>query len=232
MVLAVSVLPARSWAQAAGGGGGAGGGLAGLQQIRQVMGQLDLTDDQKTKIRGIVQDAIQSGRDTMQGIADATPEERQAKMQDLQKLVTETKQKVQDELTPDQKAKYFPLTAKMEFKQMTDLLTALKTAAAKAELTDDQKKQLNHVFDDSQKTLDGYKADADAVTDAASADDFSRKIEKFQLDLRTQIVAAIGQKDTQTLMQSARQAMRGNIGGRAARPARNEAAPTTAPAAK
>ena len=81
------------------------------------------------------------------------------------------------------------------------------------EIAEDLKKQLNNVFDDSQKTLDTLKTDADAVTDAAGATDFTKQVGKFQMDLRKQVVDVLGQDDGPKLMQSARQAMRQAAGG-------------------
>ena len=119
--------------------------------------------------------------------------------------------------------------AKAALKQMTDLLPALKKAATTLQLSDDLVKQMNNVLDDSQKTLDGYKTDADGVTDAAGLADFQQKISKFQMDLRQQGVDILGQEDAQKLMQTARQSMR--PGGAGGQPRRNtETAPTTAPA--
>jgi Spy/CpxP family protein refolding chaperone len=227
LCLALLILPSRSWAQA--GGAGMMGGMGGLQQIRQVMPQLDLTDDQKSKIQDILKQATQDVRDAMQGIQDAAPEDRRAAMQKVQKLATDAKDKVEAELTAEQKAKYYPLTAKMGLKMLTDLLGAVKTEAGKMEIAEDLKKQLNNIFDDSQKTLDSLKTDADAVTDAAGATDFTKQVGKFQMDLRTQVVDVLGQDDGPKLMQAARQTLRQATGGGRGGAGAN-AAPATAPA--
>jgi Spy/CpxP family protein refolding chaperone len=225
--LVLSMMPSDASAQAAGGRGG-GGGIGGLQQLRQVMTQLDLTPDQKTKIQGIMKQTMQDARDAMQGLQDATPEERQAKMQDLQKMMADAREKVEAELTPEQKEKYYPLLAKAALKQMTDLVAAIKKAVPDQKLSDDVTKQLNDIMDDTGKTLDGLKTDSDAVKDADGAKDFQAKITKSQMDLRKQIMDAAGQEDGQKLMRAAMQSMRPTGGRGAAR----ETTPTTAPAAK
>jgi hypothetical protein len=227
LVLALGILPSQVWAQAATGGGR--GGMGAMQQIRTVIPQLDLTDDQKSKIKDILTQAQQDMRDKMQGMQDATQEERQARMQDLQKLAADTREKVEAELTDDQKAKYYPLMAQAALKQFSDLLAAVKTAAAKQDISDDLRKQLGSALDDTQKTLDGYKTDADAVKDAAGLTEFQQKVTKTQMDTRTEIVDILGQDDTQTLMQAARQAMRPGGNAQAAKP---DAVPTIAPDAK
>ena len=223
--LALSMVPSRASAQAAGGRGGAGAGA--LQQMRQVMTQLDLSPDQKTKIQDLIKQATQDARDKMQGLQDATQEERMAKMQDVQKLIADTKEKVEAELTPEQKAKYYPLSAKAALKQLTDMLAAIKKVEPDQGLSEDITKQVNSILDDASKTLDGLKTDADAVKDADGAKEFQGKITKTQIDLRKQIADAAGQDDAQKLMRAAMQSMR-TTGGRAA----GETTPTTAPAAK
>ena len=205
--LTLSTVPSFAAAQAGGGRGGGAAG-AGLAQFQQVLSQLDLTDDQQTKVKGILKEAQASMRDTMQGLQDATPQERQAKMQDLQKQMNDTREKIETELTPEQKAKYFPLAAKAGLKRATDMLAAIKTASDKMDIKDDDKKPLATILDDNQKTLDGYKDEADGVKDEATSTEFTQKLTKFQLDLRKQIQGVLGQDDTQKLMQDARQSMR------------------------
>jgi hypothetical protein len=200
-------------------------------QMRQVLAQLDLNEDQKSKIQDIIKQAQQDLREKAQALQNADADEKQSKMQDLQNALADTKDKVEAALTADQRTKYFPLIAKAGLKQTTDLLAALKTASAKQEISDDLRKQLDSVIDDSQKTLDGFKTDADAVADSAAASDFQQKIMKFQMDLRKQIVDIIGQEDAQALLQSARQSM-APAGAGGGRRANRAAEPATAPAAK
>jgi Spy/CpxP family protein refolding chaperone len=236
LVVSVAMMPTRALGQAGGGRGGAGAG--GLMQLRQVLGQLDLSADQKKEVQGILRQAMQDSRDAMQGLADAKPEERMAKMQDVQKTMADAKEKIEAKLTPEQKTKYYPLMAKAALKQMVDLLAAVKTAAGKQDIADDLRKQLNDALDDTQKTVDGYKSDADAVSDAESAKDFQEKLTQAQMDLRKQVVEILGQDDAMKLMQSARQGMRPagagagagfGRGGGVGAGARAKAAPTTAP---
>jgi Spy/CpxP family protein refolding chaperone len=231
--LTIAALPASSFAQQA-GRGGAGGAAQMPQMLQQVLGQLDLSADQKTKIDGMLRQAQQDLRSSMQGLQDATPEERMQKMQDMQKAMADTRTKVEAELTPEQKAKYFPLVASTGLKYSTDLLAALKTAAGKADMTDDQKKQVGDVFDDAGKSIEGMKSDAAAVKDDETATDFQQKLTKAQMDTRKQLVDILGQDDARKLMQAAQQSMRGSM-GRAGRNGANGAAnggAATQPAAK
>jgi hypothetical protein len=215
LCLTVLALPALSLAQQGQGAGGrAGGGMGGQmpQLLQQVLGQLDLSADQKTKIDGLLKQAQQDRRDAMQGLQDATPEERQQKMQDMQKAMADTKTKVEAELTPEQKTKYYPLVASTGLKYFTGMVDAIKTAATKMDVGDDKQKQLKDVFDDAGKSLDGLKADADAVKDEAGATDFQQKMTKLQMETRKQIVDVLGQDDARQLMQGAARSMAGGVG--------------------
>jgi Spy/CpxP family protein refolding chaperone len=225
--IAAILFPSLAAAQVGGGGGGGGGGA--VQDIQQVMKQLDLKPDQQKKMQQIWRQTQGDLREAMQGMADATPEERMSKMQDAEKIIAGARTKVEAELTPEQKAKYFPLSAQTGLKHAVDLVAALKLAAAKMDLPDDQHKQLNDIFDDSAKTLDSYKDDAAAVKDDDGLTDFTKKLGKFQLDLRKQIVNVIGKDDTQKLMQSARQGMTGGAGARLRKTAGATTSPATAP---
>ncbi len=220
-VLTLMMMPSFGFAQnrpqqagpgGGGGGGGAGGGMAGAQvgPLVQVIKQLNLTDDQQAKVKEIMQQTQSDLRDAMSGMQDATPQERQQKMQDMQKIVTDTRGKIEDVLTPDQKTKYYPLMAKAVVTTAEQRLKLLKAAAAKQELTEDEKTQMTKLLDDDQKTLDGLSTDADGVKDADGLADLQKKAETAQQDTRKQIVEILGPEGAQSLMQ----AMRPNAGGR------------------
>ncbi len=237
LCLCIALMPAISRAQAGQGGGGLGAGAMaqGPQQLKLVLSKLDLTEDQKAKIDAIIADTQKEVRAINQSLADATPEERQQKMADRLKILNDTKTKVEAELTPEQKAKYYPLVANLGLKSMGDMVTTMKAEAAKLDIGDDQKKQVASTLDDARKTLDGMKSDADAVKDADTAADFQKQIVKSQTEAMRQLVDIMGQEDMRTLMQNTRQAMMRNAvrnGAAGATGATAKDAPTTQPAAK
>ncbi|MGH7179536.1 MAG: deiodinase-like protein, partial [Tepidisphaeraceae bacterium] len=83
--------------QGAGPGGGRGGAVA---RLRDVADQLDLTDDQKSQVQTILEDAGQKMRELRdQGLA---PEEMRPQ---AQKIGEDARGKVHDLLTPDQQKK-------------------------------------------------------------------------------------------------------------------------------
>ena len=236
VTLLITLVPVMSFAQA--GRGGQGGGMApGAlgQGMQKILDQLDLTDDQKTKTDAIIKQTQSDVREAMQGLQDADPQDRRTKMQEIQKMMADGKDKIEEVLTPEQKKKFYPLNANMLLTRGTDMLGAMKTAAAKMEIDDDVRKQLSSVFDDTGKTLDGYKTDANAITDSAGETDFQQKLLKTQMDLNKQMRDVLGQEDAQKLMQAARQAGAGGGNGRAqgnrrrAKAASNPTPPSTQP---
>jgi Spy/CpxP family protein refolding chaperone len=223
--LSLALMPALVLAQTrpvfngggAGGGVGAGGGMGaggGVQPMLQVIKELDLTGDQKQNIAEIMKQARQDASDATAGIQDATPQERVQKMQDVQKIINDAKEKAEGVLTPDQKAKYYPLAAKALVSQFTDRVKAMQAASDKMDLADDKKAKLKAIYDDDFKTLDGCKTDAAAVTDAQGLRDLEQKVNKVQLDTRRQLVGILGPDDLKTMMQNMRPA--GGAAGRSA----------------
>jgi protein CpxP len=79
-----------------------GRGMRGGPTIDQLTKALDLTDDEKAKVKPILDDRDQKIKDLR---ADTTlsPEDRRTKMQDIR---TDTTAKLKDVLTPDQFEKY------------------------------------------------------------------------------------------------------------------------------
>jgi Spy/CpxP family protein refolding chaperone len=205
--LTIAVCPAVSHAQA-GGRGAAAVGAAGPQQLQQVLRQLDLSADQKTKIDGIMDQAKKDAMAARQGYQDATPEERRQKAQDAQKIITDARTKIEAELTPEQKTKYYPLVAASGLKVVNDFNAALKTAVDKVDASEDQKKQLKDLFDDNDKTLASLKTDSEAVKDEQSLNDFQQKMTSMQTNSGKQLFQVLGRDDTQTVMRAAMQAMR------------------------
>jgi Spy/CpxP family protein refolding chaperone len=230
-VLTLMLVPALSQAQnrpQQGGPGGAGGGGGQMGPLLQVIKQLDLTQDQQTSMREIMQQAQSDVRDAMGDLQNATPQERAQKMQDIAKIMSDAREKAEAVLTPEQKAKYYPLMAKAIVAQAGQRLKLLKTAAGKQDLTDDEKTQMDKLFDQDQKALDGLTADAADVKDADGLTELQKKVETTQQDTRKQLVEILGPDGAQQLMQAMRQngtRRPGGAGGDAA----GKSAPTTKP---
>jgi hypothetical protein len=200
-LLLITLMPMASLAQnrpqAGGSGGGMGGGAAG--PLQEVLRQLDLTREQKTQIRQVMRQAMEDARTSAQNAA--SPLER---MQIAQKMMTETTDKVAAELTPAQKTRFYPLMAKSQLTRSVQMAQNMQSAAAKLTVSDDDKAQVKSVLDDALKTLDGYKADANAVKDAETAKDFQQKLTTLRTDTIKQLGGILGQDDVRQLMQGMR----------------------------
>ena len=77
------------------------GPLGMLERIQKMTAELNVTDDQKTKIQAIITDV----RDQAKGIREKAQGDRQAAMQEMQKLVRESREKIMQLLTPEQSQK-------------------------------------------------------------------------------------------------------------------------------
>ncbi len=205
-----------------------GGGSGSMQSMMQVIKQLDLTADQKQSIQKIFKQAMQDLRDAATGIQGAPAEQRREKMQDMQKIVSDARAKAESVLTSEQRAKYYPLEAKALLAQFSKRLKDIKAASAELEIADDERAKLTSIFDDNGKALDDLKTDADAVTDSDGLKSFESKLQKIQLDTRTQLLDVLGAEDLRQLMQSLRPAGAAN-GGQAAA---GKTAPTSRPSAQ
>ncbi len=228
--VAAVLMPAAAFAQAGGGGGRrAGGGMAMALAgtFREALDQIGLPADAQAKADDALAKAQADVRDQMQALRDAAPEDRPAKMKDIQKTMTDARDKVEADLTPDQKTMLFQKVAQLTVGHATDGVAAEKKAAAAMDVPDDQKKQLATLFDDTAKELDGYKSDADAVKDEAAGTVLQQKVVGALTDENKQLAEVLGQDDARQVQRAGVQAMRPAAAGGAQRRTK----PTTGPAA-
>jgi len=85
--------------------GGTGGGMrrGGPMNFDIIAKQLDLTDDQKPKVKPIVEDMMKQMADYRQNNPDASPTDRRAKMKEVRDAATA---KLKDILTAEQLTKW------------------------------------------------------------------------------------------------------------------------------
>ncbi len=201
-VLLSVALPAAAHAQAGGGGGGGRGGQAGMAaatDMRQALGEMDLPGEEKTKVDGILTDAAGQMRQAAQDLRDADPADRRQKMADLQKMMADTKAKVMAELTPDQKTDLAHRVAGLSVARSAKGLAAEKKAVDGLSVPADQKTQATNVLDDAAKTMDGYKADADAVKDDPAATALATKVQKTMTETTKSLTDILGADDARTV---------------------------------
>ncbi len=230
-VLLAAALPAVARGQAtppAGGArrpaGGGRGGAAAVAELRAGLDEMTLPAEQKAKLDAMLQDAVAQLRQAAQDARDAPADEQQQKRQDAQKMAADVKAKVLAELTPEQKVELAHKVAVAAVARSAAGLAAEKKAADGLAVPADQKTQSDNVLDDAAKTLDGYKADADAVKDDAAGTALAAKVQTTMTETNRSLADILGADDARTVQRAGAQAMRPAGGGNRRRAAATQPA--------
>ena len=200
-----------------------GGDLTGYVAA---LAKLDLPADKREKVDAIVRKAQQEVRAARQDLVAAEPAERREKMRAITKLATDAKAKVEAELTPEQNGMLAKAVSVALVDRVGKMLVAERKAAeALPDLDEDKKKQITAAFDEAAKAIDGSKADAAAVTDAAGAKALQEKLTTATTDVTRAVFQAAGRVGVQAVLQAGMRATAtGAAGGTRRRPT-----PTTGP---
>jgi Spy/CpxP family protein refolding chaperone len=146
IVLALSLmLCGTALAQGRGFGRGMGGG-ANLLRRPEVQAELKLTDDQKTKVTEMLDKLRQDQQGRFQDLRDASPEERQKIMAEMQ---AEQTKRVNAILNTDQQKRFREISLQQQGYSalaMPDVQTELK-------LTDDQKSKVREIMQQQQQAM-------------------------------------------------------------------------------
>jgi Spy/CpxP family protein refolding chaperone len=179
-------------AQGPGGGRGMFGGggrfndptfLLGAEQVQK---ELELSDEQKTKVGSLVDDARQS----MMGLRDLSQEERQTKMQDMAKA---NRKKIDDILMPPQRERLDQISLQIAGAGAL----SRPEIADKLSLTADQKSKLQELADDAQqKRMDLFSAGP--PTDQQEMQDRMQKAQKIGADQKEKAMAVLTADQKQT----------------------------------
>lgn len=149
-LLAALGLASTAKAQPGGGRRGMGMGPSGMMALMSPDGQkeLNLTEDQIEKVRGVMEDLGATMREKFQGLQDLAPEERQAKVQEVMKEVNAGVEKdLKDILKEDQFKRYRQISLQAMGAGAFNDEEVVKTL----ELTDDQKAKVKEILDGAQK---------------------------------------------------------------------------------
>ena len=148
-----SVASAQPGGRGPGGPGGFGGGMMGggsnsylqLLRLEQVQKDIELVDDQKTKIKELADAVSKEMRDQFSGMRDLSAEQRQAKMEEFRKKAADR----EAELTKKVEAILLPHQVKRlkEINIQVQGLRALQNAEVAKELgiTEDQKAKMEAI---------------------------------------------------------------------------------------
>ncbi len=187
-LLATALLVADAQAQPPGGRGGRGRGMMGgpgfglMMQLNlvtnaDVQKDLDVVDDQKTKLNDLVSQQRTAMQDLFQSMQDLSQEERQAKMQKFQE---DFQKKLADILLPKQvdRLKQIQLQAEGPMAlNNPDVVKALN-------LTDDQKEKFKTINEEAQtknqEALQGLRGQ-----------EFRTKMQELNKDLMDKLLAVL-----------------------------------------
>lgn len=145
VVLALSMMVAGTAMAQRGFGRGMGGG-AQLLRRPEVQAELKLTDDQKTKVTEMLQKLRESQQARFQDLRDASPEERQKIMTDMQ---AEQMKQVNAILNTDQQKRF----KEISLQQQGYSALAQPAVADELKLTDDQKSKLKDILQKQQESM-------------------------------------------------------------------------------
>lgn len=156
-----------------------------LQQLRQAVQSLDLTQDQKSQLRDIFQQTAGDIRSIRQGTSTTQPAEKRAAIGDR---LDQARQQIQQILTPAQLEKLRPQLQAIrdELKQHRQELAAhltqrIDAALAQLNLSADQQQQITALREDLKAKIQAVKANPD---DAAAKEALKTAVqdarEKFQ----------------------------------------------------
>jgi Spy/CpxP family protein refolding chaperone len=192
-LLCAMLIVASAMAQPPGGGGGPGGfgpGMMGgmganlmrLLRNQDVQNDLQLTTDQKDKLRDAAQSmGMGNMRDRMQELRDLAPEERQTKMQELMKEMQEkTEKQLAEILQPAQ----LDRLKEIRLQVMGGAALALPEVAKALNITDEQTEKLKAI---QQQVQDKMR---EAVQDL-SQEERMAKMREIGPQMRTEALAKV-----------------------------------------
>ncbi len=178
MMVQVSLAQPEEGRRGRGGRGGFGGPPmpAVLLGLKEVQDALKLTDDQKSKIKDISDEAMENGRKARQ---EGGGREK------MQELMASASAKINEVLDEGQQKRLMGI-----FIQVSGANAALDPAVAKElNITDDQKKQLN---DARQKNMDAMRELFEAARDQGGGREAMReKMEKLRDDANKSMMAVL-----------------------------------------
>jgi Spy/CpxP family protein refolding chaperone len=170
VVLALSALMALAQTSSAQnrrgrGRGGFGRGMMAsplsLLTNAGVQKELNLTDEQKDKIKDAAQPVNEKRQSLMQGLQDLSREERQAKFAEINKELTaankEAMAKLKGVLQPKQEKRLHQIETQVAVQFGGPNAFLEPKLADKLQLTDDQKSSIKTIVSDQQKDLEGLQ---------------------------------------------------------------------------
>jgi K+/H+ antiporter YhaU regulatory subunit KhtT len=162
-----------------------------IPRIRNGVAQLDLTDEQKTKVASVLDDAAQQAQSLSEQSQSLSTQERYQK---IGPFLQQLRQNLAQALGADQfkrLAQSFPIlrgqgstrptTAPAEANSPARRYEALKSALAKMDLTDDQKQQIAQLLGETDQKIEQIRQSA------AAGEDVQPQVQQLRQDLRSRL---------------------------------------------
>jgi Spy/CpxP family protein refolding chaperone len=195
--------------------GGIGGRRPGpaivLERLRRAVDQLTLSDDQKSKVGDIFDQASQQADDLSQSLGDLTPEQRLQKLSDFSKQI---RQQLSQVLTPDQMQTLGhqlgsgPTTRPGgRGGQGGGMLEIFGQAIAKLDLTADQKQQISELMTSTRQKVQELRQRA------AGGDNIQADMQQVRQDVRAKLQEILTPDQMQTFTQTVQQLRQEHGGG-------------------
>jgi hypothetical protein len=167
-----------------------------VQRFKTAVAQLDLTDDEKSKVGQILDDATQKAQQMTADFQDAPPKDRYQKLiaffqdihQQLAQVLTGDQMK-----TLDQKVGR-GLGQGSTTRPAGGILANLQDALSKLDLSADQKDQIQQLMDSTRQKM------ADLRQKAADGTDIQLEMQQLRKDVRTQIQSILTPDQLQMLL--------------------------------
>ena len=185
-----------------------------IQRLKRAVSQLNLSDDQKTKVDAFFDSANQQGLDLSQTLADMQPQERYQKLaafahqlrQQLSQVLTDEQMKTVDqavERRPGPGAATRPGVGAEGARGPNgaggEMIENLRQAIAKLDLSDDQKKQVVDLLESVRQKMAGLRQKAQA------GENVQADMQQVRQDMRQQLQTILTPEQMQSLMQAIQQ---------------------------
>jgi Spy/CpxP family protein refolding chaperone len=184
-----------------------------IQRLKKAVSQLNLTDDEKTKVDAFFDSANQQGLDLSQTLAGMEPQERYQKLaafaqqlhQQLGQVLNDEQMKTLDQKMGPGLGQRAPGRNGVEGASTRnsaggEMIEIFRQAIAKLDLSDDQKKQVTDLLESTRQKM------ADLRQKAQAGENVQSDMQQVRQDMRQQLQTILTPDQMQTLMQAIQQA--------------------------
>jgi len=184
-----------------------------IQRLKKAVSQLNLTDDEKTKVDAFFDSANQQGLDLSPSLVDLQQQERYQKLaafarqlhQQLAQVLNDKQMKALDQkmgpgLGQRPRGRNGLDGASTRNSAGGDMIENLRQAIAKLDLSDDQKKQVADLLESARQKM------ADLRPKAQAGENVQLDMQQVRQDMRQKLQTILTPDQMQTLMQAIQQA--------------------------